>query len=82
MSDAGVQRRPSDTSSELTQRVLADRDVDPAAIAELASLYRVARFSDHEISEASRQAALHALDRVHDSLRPGAQHRHAVTESA
>jgi hypothetical protein len=65
---AGVERRPADTSTELTERVLADRDVDAAAIAALAALYREARFSDHEMSESSRRAAIDALDRVHGSL--------------
>ena len=36
---AGVRRDPADTSAELTQRVLANRHVDPAAIASLAALY-------------------------------------------
>ncbi len=68
VADAGVQRRPSDTSAELTERVLVNHDVDATALADLAARYREARFSDHEISEGSRTAALDALDRVHDSL--------------
>jgi hypothetical protein len=66
--DAGVPRRPADTSAELTERVLADHEVDAAAIAGLAALYREARFSEHEMSESSRRAAIDALTRVHDSL--------------
>jgi hypothetical protein len=80
--DAGVERRPADTSAELTERVLADHDVDAAAIAGLAALYREARFSDHEMSESSRRAAIDALDRVHDSLRRGATPTHETVESA
>jgi hypothetical protein len=79
---AGVQRRPADTSAELTARVLADHDVDAAAIATLAALYREARFSDHEMHETSRQAAIEALDRVHDRLRPALRHPHRALESS
>jgi hypothetical protein len=75
--DAGVPRFPSDTSAEFTQRALATVSVDPAAIADLAALYREARFSDHPMDEDSRRAAIAALDAVHAGLRPG--HRAIVT---
>lgn len=65
---AGVTVRGSDTSSELTARVLARHGVDPEAIRSLAALYREARFSRHAITEAMRERALDALGRVHDSL--------------
>lgn len=81
VSDAGVQRLAADTSTELTQRVLADHDVDAAAIAGLAALYREARFSDHEMGETSRQEAVDALGRVHDSLAPVARHAHRTVAS-
>lgn len=80
--EAGVQRRAADTSTELTERVLADHDVDTAAIAGLAALYREARFSDHEMGETSRQAAIDALGRVHDSLRPVAPHTDRTVTSS
>ncbi len=69
--DVGVQRLPSDTAAEFTQRVLATVSVDPAAIADLAALYREARFSDHPMNEESRRAAIEALDAVHEGLRSG-----------
>ncbi len=69
--EVGVERDPSDTSSEFTQRVLATVSVDPAAIADLAALYREARFSDHPMNEGSRRAAIEALDAVHNGLRTG-----------
>ncbi|HYN32648.1 MAG TPA: DUF4129 domain-containing protein [Ilumatobacteraceae bacterium] len=69
--DVGVQRHPSDTSVEFTQRVLATVSVDPAAIGDLAALYREARFSNHPMNEASRRAAIEALDAIHDGLRSG-----------
>lgn len=67
--DAGVQRRPSDTSTELTERVLAESLADPSALADLAALYREARFSDHQIGEDRREAAIAALTVVHAGLR-------------
>jgi hypothetical protein len=66
---AGVERAPADTSAELTERVLATRQVDGAAISTLAALYREARFSAHSMGEGSRSAAIEALDIVHDGLR-------------
>ena len=69
--DAGVARLPSDTATELTERVLAEHRVDPSALAGLAALYREARFSRHEMGEDARRAAIAALDRVHTDLRVG-----------
>lgn len=68
VADAGLNRRPSDTSAEFTERVLANYSVDPAAIRDLAGLYREARFSEHELGEGARHAALDALDRLHQAL--------------
>jgi hypothetical protein len=65
---AGVERRPSDTSTELVERVLADHQVNPTSLAALAGLYREARFSEHEMTEASRATAISALDQVHAGL--------------
>lgn len=72
VADAGLNRRPSDTSAEFTERVLANYSVDPAAIRDLAQLYREARFSEHELGESARSAALDALDRLHQALVDGA----------
>ena len=66
---AGVERAPSDTSAELTERVLASCRVDGAAISTLAALYREARFSEHPMGEESRRSAIDALDVVHVGLR-------------
>ena len=65
---AGLRRRPSDTSAEFTERVLARYSVDSEAIRELAALYREARFSVHPLDEAARAAALDALERLHRAL--------------
>jgi hypothetical protein len=67
--DAGFRRRPADTSTELVERVLAESLVDDRALTELAALYREARFSDHQLGEQRRDAAIAALDAVHDGLR-------------
>jgi hypothetical protein len=65
---AGVEERASDTSTELVERVLADHQVNPTSLMALAGLYREARFSDHEMSEAARATAIAALDQVHAGL--------------
>ena len=65
---AGVRRRPWETSSEFTLRILDAVSADGPAVLRLAELYRAARHSDHEITEADRAEALEALDVVHRSL--------------
>ena len=65
---AGVRRRDWETSSEFTIRILDRLSADSAAVLHLADLYRLARHSDHAVTEADRAAALDALDAVHRSL--------------
>ena len=65
---AGVERHLWETSSEHTIRVLDLVDSDPASVSRLAALYREARFSEHELSEADRAAAVAALDEIHRGL--------------
>lgn len=65
---AGLTVRGSETSTELTQRVLAAYLVDDAALGRLAALYREARFSRHDITESMRAEAVDALTELHDSL--------------
>ena len=64
----GVHRRAWETSSEFTLRVLDRVSADTSAVTRLAELYRDARHSRHEITEANRDAALEALDVIHRSL--------------
>ena len=64
----GASRHRWETSSEFTLRLLEAVDADARAVARLAALYREARFSEHELTEAHRAAALEALDAVHASL--------------
>jgi hypothetical protein len=65
---AGVPLEASDTSTELTARVIGRHAVDPAALRMLASLYREARFSNHAMDEDDRRTAVAALDAVHAGL--------------
>jgi hypothetical protein len=74
-SQVGATRRPWETSSEFTLRVLEAVDADSTAVTRLAALYREARFSDHELTEEHRAEAVAALEVIHAGLataRPGA----------
>jgi hypothetical protein len=66
---AGVRRQRWETSSEFTLRVLDRLSADTGAVVALAELYRDARHSRHEITEANRASAQEALDAIHRSLR-------------
>ncbi len=65
---AGLDRNPALTSEELTVAVLSRYEVRAAAIAELAGLYREARFSSHALGEPHRRRAVRALNAVRDDL--------------
>lgn len=65
---AGLPPRRSETSAEFTVRVLRALDIDPRAIGTLARLYREARFSEHQLDETARAAAVSALERLHRDL--------------
>jgi hypothetical protein len=65
---AGIERAAWETSSEFTLRVLDQLSADPAAVTELADLYRDARHSEHEVTEDARARARVALDRILDTL--------------
>lgn len=62
---AGFEKDPADTSSEFARRVLSRFTLDPRSVDVLASLYREARFSTHEISNDQRQEALRLLNEIH-----------------
>lgn len=78
---AGLERHSADTSLEFTERVLTRYAVDPEAINELAAWYREARFSDHHFDESDRQAALAALDRLHETLRESSGTSSSISSS-
>lgn len=65
---AGVEPRASETSKELTVRLLTELDVDTDAVHRLAELYREARFSTHQLGESQRQDALDALTTIRTTL--------------
>lgn len=68
VADAGVEKRPSETSAELTVRVLGALDVDGRTLHTLGALYREARFSAHAVGEQQRESALVALATLRQSL--------------
>ncbi len=69
---AGLPRDPAETSTEYTTRVLHTWDIDPRSIADLAALYREARFSRHPLDEEHRRRAVRDLTTVQDDLRRAA----------
>lgn len=65
----GIPRRPEQTSHEFTADVLSRGSIDAAALADLAELYRAAMFSTHRLTDADRERAIAALERVSAQLR-------------
>jgi hypothetical protein len=61
---AGVPRRGWETSSEYTLRILDLVSADSGTVNRLAGLYRMARFSEHPVTEAHRAEALEALTTI------------------
>ena len=59
--EAGLSRHPWETPSEFALRLLEGAEVDPAAVSRLLELYREARFSEHDLDEGDRAAAVAAL---------------------
>jgi hypothetical protein len=66
----GLSRKPWETSSEFTLRLLDVVSADPQAVSRLAGLYREARFSRHEITETQRQEAVEAVRRIQATIGP------------
>lgn len=62
--ESGMQRRPADTPTELTVRVLQRTAADPQATDDLLRLYHRARFSTAPLGPAERARAADALDRL------------------
>ncbi len=65
---AGVERHSWETSSEYTMRLLELVDAHEPAVSRLGALYREARFSEHQLTEADRRAAVEALDAIHRAV--------------
>lgn len=68
VAQVGVERRPSETSAELTIRLLDALDVDRRALRTLGALYREARYSVHPLTEQDRASAQEALTALRRSL--------------
>ncbi len=66
---AGVPREQWETSAEFTLRLLELVEADAHSVARLSELYREARFSEHEVGEEARAAALETLRAIHRDLR-------------
>ena len=65
---AGVRPETWETSSEFALRILDMVRADTSAVSALAELFREARFSEHEVTEAERSAAIDRLAQIHASL--------------
>lgn len=67
--EGGTPRSPDQTPTEFTASVLADHEVDPAALATLRGLYQRARFGSADtVTEADAEAAIGALERIAATL--------------
>ena len=70
--ESGFPRRPAETSSEFTERMLARYVVDltqaGTTVDTLAALYREARFSTHPMVELDRERAVATLEAILASL--------------
>ncbi|EWT00478.1 hypothetical protein N865_15615 [Intrasporangium oryzae NRRL B-24470] len=71
---SGLARLPAETSTEYTARVIGTWDVDRERLADLAALYREARFSSHDLTEDHRHRAIVDLETLHDDLARVAAH--------
>ncbi len=69
---AGTPRQPGDTPGDLVGRLLAEQRVDAAVLAELAAVYREARYATHTVDERMRADARQALQRLRTDLAAGA----------
>ena len=68
---SGLERLSAETSLEYVARVVAASSVRPEPIRELADLYREARFSRHDMSDADRERARALLSDVVAAVRHG-----------
>lgn len=71
----GLPRSRSETAQEYVRRALATLDVREGPAARLASLFEVAKFSDHAVDAGMKEEAIDALQDVRDDLRRAVQER-------
>lgn len=72
---SGLDRDDAETAAEFTRRLLSRWDVDEATTAELADLYREARFSRHPVAPATGERAVELLRSINAQLRARAARR-------
>jgi hypothetical protein len=65
----GIPRAPSEAPLEYMRRALVALDASAGAVHDLTELFERARFSEHDIGEPERVAALRSLAAVRDELR-------------
>jgi uncharacterized protein DUF4129 len=68
VADAGIEKTPAETASELTERVLGTHQVSRQTLSRLADLYREARFSVHPLGDDARREAREALEQIRREL--------------
>ncbi|MDP9816043.1 DUF4129 domain-containing protein [Spirilliplanes yamanashiensis] len=68
---AGTPRRPGDTPADLVGRLLAEQRVAAGVLADLAGVYRQARYATHLVDERMRADARDALQRLRADLSTG-----------
>jgi hypothetical protein len=78
----GLPRQPAETSTEYTERVIGVWPVDSQRLGDLATLYREARFSVHELGEAHRRRAIADLRVLVDDLDRVAAQQAVQSETA
>jgi hypothetical protein len=64
----GLARRPQEAPFEYLRRVLPVSRVHAQTVRQLTELYERARFSEHAITPAMKEAALQALERIREDL--------------
>jgi hypothetical protein len=69
---SGLPRAPAEAPLEYLARALAELRVSPASAGRLTELFQRARFSRHEVGEATKREAIEALAAVRDELRAAA----------
>jgi hypothetical protein len=67
----GVHRRPAEAPLEYLARALEGLRASGVSVQRLTELFRVAKFSDHELGAADKERAIDALLTVRDELRAG-----------
>ena len=65
--DSGVERRPAETPTEFTRRVITRVQADERAAEQLVEVYQGVRFGAHPITSADVRAARSAVERMLDS---------------